>query len=60
MDGNLAMAEPVNAAFAEQLAQRDARIAELESRLDNQEESLRHMLTMLIEWLEEDGAQNAA
>lgn len=54
------MMDPANAAFAEQLAQRDARIAELESRLDNQEESLRHMLTMLIEWLEEDGAQNTA
>jgi hypothetical protein len=36
------------------------RIAALEAKLDNQEQSLRHVLGMLIEWMEEDPARVAA
>ncbi|MEM6266958.1 MAG: XrtA/PEP-CTERM system-associated ATPase [Pseudomonadota bacterium] len=35
-------------------------IAKIEQRLDEQEQSVRHVLTMLIEWLEEDPAREAA
>ncbi len=36
------------------------KLAQLERRLDEQEQTLRHVLTMLIEWLEEDGPREAA
>jgi len=36
------------------------RIAALESRLAEQDRTLRHTLTMLIEWIERDGATRAA
>jgi putative secretion ATPase (PEP-CTERM system associated) len=35
-------------------------IRQIEARLEEQEQSLRHVLTMLIEWLEDDGAREAA
>ncbi|MEM6907712.1 MAG: XrtA/PEP-CTERM system-associated ATPase [Pseudomonadota bacterium] len=35
-------------------------IGRIEQRLDEQEQSVRHVLTMLIEWLEEDPAREAA
>jgi len=36
------------------------RIAQLEARLIEQERTMRHTLTMLIEWIESDGSQIAA
>ncbi|MDP5103758.1 MAG: XrtA-associated ATPase [Erythrobacter sp.] len=56
-------------AMGEPLASEDARIAEarfatalerIEARLEEQEQSFRHVLTMLIEWLEEDPSREAA
>lgn len=55
-----ASAEPapfINQAMAEierQLTARDAKIVALEKRLDEQEYSVRRVLDMLIEWLEEE------
>ncbi|MBD2841669.1 ExeA family protein [Erythrobacter rubeus] len=37
-----------------------AAVAKVEKRLDEQEQSLRHVLTMLIEWLEDEETQEAA
>ncbi len=37
-----------------------AALARLEARLEEQEQSFRHVLTMLIEWLEEDPSRRAA
>jgi hypothetical protein len=48
-DIDTAMAE-----IRQQLGARDDRIAELEKRLDDQEYSVRRVLDMLIEWLEDD------
>jgi putative secretion ATPase (PEP-CTERM system associated) len=54
---------------AEALAPEDARAADarlaaaldrIEARLEEQEQSFRHVLTMLIEWLEEDPSRRAA
>lgn len=42
------------------LVDRDQRIAALETRLDEQEQSIRHILTMLIEWMEAEGYQKVA
>jgi putative secretion ATPase (PEP-CTERM system associated) len=42
-----------DASFAEALAR-------IEARLEEQEQSFRHVLTMLIEWLEEDPSREAA
>lgn len=56
-------------AAGELLAPEDARLAEarlaaaleaIEARLAEQEQSFRHVLTMLIEWLEEDPSREAA
>ena len=44
---------PLNPALMESLAQ-------IEARLEEQEQSLRHVLAMLIEWLEGDAARKAA
>ncbi|TNE46313.1 MAG: hypothetical protein EP341_10080 [Sphingomonadales bacterium] len=44
--------------FSAMLAERDARIADLENRLENQEYSLRRVLDMLIEWLEQEPQEN--
>lgn len=44
--------------LAAMLAERDARIAELERRLHDQEYSLRRVLDMLIEWLEQEPQEN--
>jgi hypothetical protein len=35
-------------------------LGELESRLAEQDRTLRHTLTMLIEWIERDGATRVA
>lgn len=35
-------------------------LRKMEARLEEQERSLRHVLTMLIEWLEEEGSREAA
>lgn len=48
-DIDTAMAE-----IRQQLGARDDRIAELEKRLDDQEYSVRRVLDMLIEWLEDE------
>ena len=42
------------------LAERDARIAKLEARLEDQEQSVRQILALLIEWLEENEPSQAA
>jgi len=56
-------------AAGDPLSPEDARIAEaqlaealerIEARLEEQEQSFRHVLTMLIEWLEEDPSREAA
>jgi putative secretion ATPase (PEP-CTERM system associated) len=58
-----------NRAPDEGLSPEDARLAEarlaealqrIEARLEEQEQSFRHVLTMLIEWLEEDKPREAA
>lgn len=41
------------AEVARQMSERDERIASLEQRLEDQEYSVRRVLEMLIEWLEE-------
>lgn len=54
---NVGRAAKINGALAaieRQLAERDAKIAGLEQRLDDQEYSVRRVLDMLIEWLEEE------
>lgn len=40
--------------IAEQLLVRDERISELEKRIDDQEYSVRRVLDMLIDWLEDE------
>lgn len=59
LDPHAASAAPdINAAMAaieQQLNARDAKIAALEQRLDEQEYSVRRVLEMLVDWLEEDG-----
>ena len=42
------------------LAALNERLAALESRLIEQDHTIRHTLTMLIEWIESDGATRAA
>ncbi|MBI1401794.1 MAG: AAA family ATPase [Porphyrobacter sp.] len=49
---------PEEARLAE--ARLAAEIERLEARLEEQEQSFRHVLTMLIEWLEEDPSREAA
>ncbi len=58
-----------HAAVADTLSPEDAAVAEarlaaalerIEARLEEQEQSFRHVLTMLIEWLEEDPSRRAA
>ena len=45
----------------EEIASRQAAALErIEARLEEQEQSFRHVLTMLIEWLEEDPSREAA
>jgi general secretion pathway protein A len=41
-------------------AELSASLARIEQRLEEQEQSFRHVLAMLIEWLEEDGSREAA
>lgn len=49
---------PEDAALAE--ARLAAALERIEARLEEQEQSFRHVLTMLIEWLEEDPSRRAA
>lgn len=49
---------PAEAAADE--ARMAAALARIEARLEEQEQSFRHVLTMLIEWLEEDPSREAA
>jgi putative secretion ATPase (PEP-CTERM system associated) len=49
---------PAEAEAAE--ARLSAAMARIEARLEEQERSFRHVLTMLIEWLEEDPSREAA
>jgi putative secretion ATPase (PEP-CTERM system associated) len=49
---------PDEAQFAE--ARLAAALERIEARLEEQEQSFRHVLTMLIEWLEEDPSREAA
>jgi putative secretion ATPase (PEP-CTERM system associated) len=49
---------PEEAPFAE--ARLAASLERIEARLEEQEQSFRHVLTMLIEWLEEDPSREAA
>lgn len=53
-----------DAISAEELRQAEmqlaAALARIEARLEDQEQSFRHVLTMLIEWLEEDPSREAA
>ena len=41
-------------------AEYDALLARFENRLEEQERSFRHVMTMLIEWLEDDEEREAA
>ena len=45
---------------ADELAALNDRIAALEGRLIEQDRTIRHTLTMLIEWIEADEGQRAA
>jgi uncharacterized coiled-coil protein SlyX len=49
-----------NGADSQALADMDARMRTLESRLMEQDRTIRHTLTMLIEWIEAGDAQRAA
>jgi putative secretion ATPase (PEP-CTERM system associated) len=53
-----AAASPEDAQLAE--ARLAAALDRIEARLEEQEQSFRHVLTMLIEWLEEDPSRRAA
>ena len=52
--------EPVSDAANPEIAALNERISSLEEQLSEQERTMRHTLTMLIEWIEEDGSQKAA
>ncbi|MEP5938878.1 MAG: hypothetical protein ABJ239_11160 [Erythrobacter sp.] len=56
-DGTSVIAAESLQALVEQQAKR---IDTLEAKLDNQEQSLRHVLGMLIEWMEDDQGRKAA
>jgi uncharacterized coiled-coil protein SlyX len=53
--------DPVRRALEdERLVALEARFASLEAKMLEQEQTIRHTLTMLIEWVEADGAGRAA
>ncbi|MEM7779054.1 MAG: XrtA/PEP-CTERM system-associated ATPase [Pseudomonadota bacterium] len=54
-----ARADPVEELVADNPDLNDA-LGRIEARLEEQEHSLRHVLTMLIEWLEDDPSREAA
>lgn len=61
MDQRDAAAEPLSPDEARETEARFAAALErIEARLEEQEQSFRHVLTMLIEWLEEDPSREAA
>lgn len=45
---------------AEQFSLSPEKLAEIERRLDDQEQSIRHVLTLLVEWFEEESPREAA
>lgn len=49
-----------NPAHDEALAAIEAKLGALEGKMLEQERTIRHTLTMLIEWIESDDAQRAA
>jgi general secretion pathway protein A len=51
---------PGDEAVLEALAEAQRRVAALESRTSEQEQAIRHTLTMLIEWIEAEDFQRAA
>lgn len=51
---------PGDEAVLEALAEAQARVAALESRTSEQEQAIRHTLTMLIEWIEAEDFHRAA
>jgi hypothetical protein len=54
-------AQPVPpAGGGEEIAALTERLAALENRLSEQDRTIRHTLTMLIEWIEGDGSHRAA
>ena len=55
-----AMASPDEDRFLALLAGLEAQINGIEGRLSEQEQTLRHTLTMLIEWIEDDDQQRHA
>lgn len=55
-----ALARARSAAPGAMPAEFDGRIARIEARLDEQEESLRHVLTMMIDYFESQGTRAAA
>ena len=57
-DANGVPLSPEDAQLAE--ARLSAALERIEARLEEQEQSFRHVLTMLIEWLEEDPSREAA
>jgi hypothetical protein len=57
VEGPLASA---NASHAQEASQLRDQVAALESRLAEQERTIRHTLTMLIEWIEADDVQRVA
>lgn len=57
---NAAEQPAVPTASDELVARLEARIAQLEERVAEQDKTLRHTITMMIEWIEADGAPRAA
>lgn len=51
------MTEDHNTQLRQMLSEQDERIAHLQRRLEDQEHSIRHVLTMLIEWAEAQGSR---
>ena len=56
----VAAAEPDNDHVLSLLAGLEARINGIEGRLSEQEHTLRHTLTMMIEWIEDDDQHRQA
>jgi len=55
-----ASGQPVQGEVARAIGLIEERLTALENRLSEQEHTLRHTLTMLIEWMERDDAQRVA
>jgi len=57
--GDAAALDGADAGYKAEIAALHERLAKLESRLIEQDRTIRHTLTMLIEWIENDEAQRA-